>query len=263
MLGKVVQESQRDWDDRLPYVMASYRASRHESTGLSPNMLVFRRENLAPADLVLEPVRGEEAHYDSMDDFVYDLQVKIRDAHHLAREHLRTAAERRKEVYDIKVKDTKFKEGQWVWYLLPRKFVGRYPKWTRNYQGPYLVIKVLPPCDYQIQRSKQSVPIVVHGDKMKLCYGETPSSWLVPKSQPNAASTESPTITSGPEVEVQSVQDLLAISPSLSGKRASEVRRPKQHSSKQLDPVCEEYERNRQLPPRTRRLPARFADFSL
>jgi len=27
MLGKVVKDSQRDWDDRLPYVMAAYRAS--------------------------------------------------------------------------------------------------------------------------------------------------------------------------------------------------------------------------------------------
>ena len=182
MLGKVVQENQRDWDDRLPYVMAAYRASRHESTKYSPNMLVFGRKNRAPADLVLEPIYGEQGHYDSMDDYVYDVQAKIREAHHLAREHLRTAAERRKDAYDIKVKDTRFCEGQWVWYLLPRRFVGRYPKWTRNYQGPYLVIQVIPPCDYKIQRTKRAAPIVVHGDKLKLCYGETPPSWLIPKS---------------------------------------------------------------------------------
>jgi transposase InsO family protein len=36
MLGKVVAEHQRDWDAWLPFVMAAYRASRHESTGYSP-----------------------------------------------------------------------------------------------------------------------------------------------------------------------------------------------------------------------------------
>jgi len=30
MLGKSVQQNQRDWDDRLPYVMAAYRASHRE-----------------------------------------------------------------------------------------------------------------------------------------------------------------------------------------------------------------------------------------
>jgi len=56
------------------------------------------------------------------------------------------------------VKRTTFNVGQWVWYLIPRKFVGRYPKWTRNYDGPYLVIRVISPSDYMIQRHKRAVP---------------------------------------------------------------------------------------------------------
>jgi len=71
----------------------------------------------------------------------------MRSAHRLARKHLPTAAERRKEAYDIKVKDVQFRVGQWVWYLVPRKLVGRYPKWTKNYQGPYLIVGNIPPCD--------------------------------------------------------------------------------------------------------------------
>jgi len=77
MLGKSVQQNQRDWDDRLPYVMAAYRASRHESTKFTPNMLVFGRENRAPVDLVLNSVQGESAQYDSIDDYVFELQSKL------------------------------------------------------------------------------------------------------------------------------------------------------------------------------------------
>jgi len=106
-------------------------------------MLVFGRENRAPADLVLSSVQGESEQYDSIDDYVFKLQSKLQEAHQLARSRLRTTAERRKETHDTKVKRAIFDVGQWVWYLVPRKFVGRYPKWTRNYQGPYLVVKVV------------------------------------------------------------------------------------------------------------------------
>ena len=37
MLGKVVNETQRDWDEKLPMVLAAYRASVHQYTGYSPN----------------------------------------------------------------------------------------------------------------------------------------------------------------------------------------------------------------------------------
>ena len=53
MLGKIVNETQRDWDDRLPAVMAAYRASPHTSTGFSPNRLFLGRETRMPLDLVM------------------------------------------------------------------------------------------------------------------------------------------------------------------------------------------------------------------
>ena len=42
--------------------------------------------------------------------------------------------------------------------------------------------KVLPPSDYVILKSKKSAPQVVHGDKLKPCHSDTPTSWL-PESQ--------------------------------------------------------------------------------
>jgi len=37
MLAKVITDSQRNWDEQLPMVMAIYRASPHSATGYSPN----------------------------------------------------------------------------------------------------------------------------------------------------------------------------------------------------------------------------------
>jgi transposase InsO family protein len=187
MLAKVVCDNQRDWDERVPLVMSAYRGSVHETTGYSPNFLMFMHENRAPLDLVLRPPVDEQSHHTSHDDFVAAAQGRAREAYDIAREHLRRAAERRKDDYDIGVKPAKFSVGQWVWYFYPRKRIGKSAKWSRYYGGPHLVVRVITPCNYVIQKSKRSKPQVVHGDKLKLCFGQTPASWLSVDSRPAAA----------------------------------------------------------------------------
>ena len=186
---------QRKWNDCIPAVMAVYRATKHESTGYSLNRLVLNKENRAPVNTVLVVTSEEEQHYDSYDDYVQDLQQRIREAYAIARDHFNAAAQRRKKEYDIKVKSMEFHEGDWVWYLYPRKYVNKSPKWNRNYQGPFLVIKVIARWDYVIQLTKKSTPITVHGDKLKTFHGNPPKSWLQPssgsqQSQPSSTKNE-------------------------------------------------------------------------
>ena len=202
MLGKVVKLNQRDWDDHLQPVMAAYRAAKHESTGFSPNRLVFGRENRAPLDIVLGSIPGEESSYNSYDEYVCQLQEKLRRTHALAREHLNGAAIRRKDDYDIKVKGKTFKKGDWVWYFYPRKYVGRSPKWDKNYDGPFLVVDVIAPSDYVIQKSKKAKVQVVHCDKLKPCHGQTPISWLT-DDQHDELSTSAPVQTAERKIQRQ------------------------------------------------------------
>ena len=70
------------------------------------------------------------------------------------------------------------RDRDWIWYYYPRRYQRRSPKWSKTYDGPFLVIKRIPPSDYVIQKSKRATPIVVHSNKLKLCTGETPESWL-------------------------------------------------------------------------------------
>ena len=51
-------------------------------------------------------------------------------------------------------------------------------KWQKNYTGPFLIVRVIGPVNYVLQKSQKSKPFVVHADKIKLCYGSTPVSWL-------------------------------------------------------------------------------------
>ena len=51
LLKCVCTEAGKNWTEMVPYALSAYRASRHNSTGYSPNKLVFGREASAPLDL--------------------------------------------------------------------------------------------------------------------------------------------------------------------------------------------------------------------
>jgi len=178
MLGKVVAESQRDWDEHVAPVMAAYRSTIHQSTGYSPNFLVYGRDNRAPIDLVLAVDDEPEGVGTSPDVYVNELLQRQRNAYRLVRQHLGRAAERRKKEYDLHVRSRQFNRGDWVYHYCPRRYKGRSPKWSRMYKEPYLIIKVIQPCNYVLQNSARSKTFMTHADKLKEYSGETPKSWL-------------------------------------------------------------------------------------
>jgi len=177
MIGKVVNERQDDWDLMLPYVMAAYRSSVHDSTGYSPNLLMLARENRAPVDIVYGTgdVPSESV---SCDDFVESVRDRMQTAHTIVRNHLGQAAVRNKKYYDMRVRPAKYKRGDWVYNYNPRKFKGRQDKWSRKYTGPFCVIQVLGPVNVQLQKNRKSRPFISHIDKVKPHFGEKPISWI-------------------------------------------------------------------------------------
>jgi len=145
-----------------------------------PNFLVFGRENRMPIDIILDCPPAEEKWYYSTDEFVEAYQGRMRSAYETVRQQLGQAALKRKDYYDRKVKESEFKPGDWVWYLYPRRRVGKSPKWQRYYTGPYLITRLLLPNDVVLQKSRKSKSFIVHRDKVKLFHGSAPTSWLKP-----------------------------------------------------------------------------------
>jgi len=172
ILGKIVSQNQRDWCERVPVAAAAYRASVHEATGYSPNMLVLGREVSAPLDVILGVPPGGSQHYDSYDEFVWSRQRLMRETYATVRENLGVAAVRRKRGYDVRVRPRQFHAGDQVWYYYPRRYVQRSPKWQSFYTGPYTVIRIIPPSNAVIKKGTKGTPFVVHFDKMKRCYDE-------------------------------------------------------------------------------------------
>ena len=174
MIAKFVSEDQRDWDVHLSKIIAAYRASKHKSTGLTPNFIIFGRENRAPADLVLpSPSTANNPPAANTDEYTERTRERYTRAYDIVRGYLRKAAQRRKEYYDTKVKTAEFKPGELVWYYYPKRKKGRSPKWMSFYTGPYRIVRAIPPCNYSLQKGPRTKTFVVHADKLKRCHTDS------------------------------------------------------------------------------------------
>jgi len=102
---------QKDWQQRLAYVIAAYNATVHESTGYSPNFLTFGRELAVPVDVALGNPPADRV---SVNDYADHLLTSLQEAYCDARKHLGRAAERTKRYYDCKSHPLAFKSGDLV-----------------------------------------------------------------------------------------------------------------------------------------------------
>ena len=178
MLTTLVNEARNDWDEHLPYVMMAYRASVHESTGLTPNKLMLNHETNLPIDLMVgappdTPVCPVQ--------YVEWVREASEHAFEFVQRTLRASAERQKRLYDRKGGLPSFEVGDSVWrYNHP----GSKLKFGKKWEGPYLVTARVNTLCYRIQKSQSSRSIVVHVDHLKMYEGPKPvASWLVPEAQ--------------------------------------------------------------------------------
>jgi len=71
-----------------------YRATRHDTTGYSPNFLVLGRETRAPPDLVYELLEKEsDGNYDR---FVEQMQERLVTAYTKVRQHMQRSTVKNK-----------------------------------------------------------------------------------------------------------------------------------------------------------------------
>jgi len=68
-----------------------------------------------PIDLLMGLPADQKDPGHTTEDFIVEMQQRAESAYLVARERMQVAAERRKASYDIRVKEQKFKEGDWVW----------------------------------------------------------------------------------------------------------------------------------------------------
>ena len=180
MISSYISDSQDDWDEHIPLLMMAYRSSIHESTGVSPAMMMFGRELTLPVDMTLgRPIRDERL---CATDHAYQLEQRLLDIHDFARNHLNISSESMKKRYDVRMHKNPYKIRDAVWYYNPKRKVGFNPKLQRPWKGPMIVVDRLNEVLFRIQSGQKAKPQVVHHDKLKPYLGEDKPEWFSNKT---------------------------------------------------------------------------------
>ena len=177
MLKSYVNENRDDWDEQLPYLCMAYRATPHESTGCSPNLMTFGSENNMPIDVIagVPPDSRTELRYPTQ--YVQWLQQTLNHVYQFADKHLEKSAKRQKNYYDLKSKPVKFKAGDYVWRWYPPISRG---KLSKGWVGPCRVIESPTEVNCIIKLNPDDQKTTrVHINSLKPFYGKLPALWLV------------------------------------------------------------------------------------
>lgn len=167
MLSNYVDDNHRDWDECIPFVMMAYRASQHESTGFTPNMLMLGRESTTPLDIVYDmPSSWKQV---PKHDWVWVLLDRMERAHHLVRRHSEGAILRQKHYHDMKMSYEQFKSGDSVYVYFPQRKTGCSPKLTSYWRGPFQVLAKISEVLYKVNCGRNGKEQIVHCDRMKAC----------------------------------------------------------------------------------------------
>ena len=161
MLSCYVNDCHDDWSDHLPFVMMAYRSSPHESTGCSPNRVVFGREVNLPLTVQL----GEQ-HYCSGAscpiEYVSWVQKTLEKVFAFVRTKSKASTAKQKANHDKKCKIREYQPGMLVWRWYPPK--GR-PKLGLGWTGPYQIMELMGRHTAKL-KSRDRV-VTVHVDDLK------------------------------------------------------------------------------------------------
>lgn len=169
--------SDDEWDLYLSCMASAYRSTPQESTGLTPNMLIFVNEVRLPSEVIYPPVTSTKELTSSYGTYVEEIRNQLNKAHEICRRHLGHAAERQRKLYDSKTCPHKYATGDLVWKLNENIYAGECAKLQPVYVGPCVVIKTHSDLVFEIQLDARGQRKVVNHNKLLPHHGSQPPKW--------------------------------------------------------------------------------------
>ncbi|CAG2199591.1 unnamed protein product [Mytilus edulis] len=161
MIKSFINSNANNWDLYINLLLSAYRSSPHPATGHTPNFMMLGREiNISSSILFPFP---KEKDYDNEDQYITRLRAKMMEVYSIARNHLKSYAERQKRDHDTRIFHSQYKVGSLVYKF--DKNINK--KFKSPWVGPYKVTKVLSPVVYEI--SYKNKIEIVHFDRLKSC----------------------------------------------------------------------------------------------
>lgn len=158
MLRAYCTEMDRDWQEGLPWLLLSAREVAQESTGFSPNDLVFGHDVRSPLSLMGEDWRISEPPK-SVLHYVNDFRLRLYKLCEFAKQNLARSQKRMKRLFDRGAESRVFHPGDRVLMLTSIKGSPFQARFT----GPYVVERQVSLRDYLVSTPKRK-------KKCQLCH---------------------------------------------------------------------------------------------
>ncbi|CAG2207589.1 unnamed protein product [Mytilus edulis] len=165
MLSAYVNDNHDDWDEYLPYVMMAYRSAEHETTGYTPNYLMFGREVSTPLDIMYEMPQAQKEV--PTNKWAWKMKERMESAHSIVRRNTETAMRRQKRYHDLKLSWQKFEKNDEVYVYFPVRKSGRSPKFTSFWRGPFKIIDRCTEVTYRVNCAYRGKEQVIHVDRIR------------------------------------------------------------------------------------------------
>lgn len=147
MVKSFIKGDQTGWDLNIPFLTAAYRASVHERTGMTPNLVMLGREVRLPVYLVYKEV-CDLFGTQNVAEYPEALRSKLVGAQGIARKHLNKAYVRQKDYYN-QLNREQFDAGDLVLILNETRRVGETKILQPSYEGPVLIVEKLSDLNYK------------------------------------------------------------------------------------------------------------------
>lgn len=112
MIRCYINRDQTVWDEHLSLLLAAYRSTPYQSTGISPNFMMLGREVHQMTDLVF---KDSEAIRKALDHATYIEKLKsaLDTAHSVARKSLHKCQQKQKRLHDVRLFNNQYE----IWFM--------------------------------------------------------------------------------------------------------------------------------------------------
>ena len=135
MLGTLKEDQKRDWKSFIGPIVHAYNCTRHDSTGVSPYLLMFGRDPRLPIDAAFGTSHQQKQPSTK---YVDSLRSRMYYAYEIAKKNDQRAQEKQKRNYDVKVNSSSLDVGDKVLVKVV-KFDGRHKLMNRREEDIYLI----------------------------------------------------------------------------------------------------------------------------
>ena len=140
------------WVEYLPEVLWAYRTTRKSATQETPFALAFGTKAVAPVEIILKSPRIELASVEHNEEALRLNLELLDEKRDQVQKHTKNYRRKGARYYDQKVKPRSYKPSDLVLKkLLPARKNPTHGKLGPNYEGPYIVSRVVRSGNYELQ----------------------------------------------------------------------------------------------------------------